>query len=227
MTSPTRFLATCLLLASPALHAAEVDSWRFRVFLDERPIGTHEFLVSRDGAAEQVHIEARFDVRVFRIPVYSYTHVNHETWRNGCLHALTARTNDNGEESNVNLRNVAGSLVLDTGQPPRAVEGECLRSFAYWRRDITRESHLLNPQTGELVPVRIDPVTPTPPSSALDRQGVDAYRIASRDGTIDIEVGYAASSGRWLYLESTLDNGRVLRYLPDPVANDGDTRSAS
>ena len=240
MKFPNRSLATiaalaCLSVIAPAAPAAvndviDTDAWRFRVLLDDKPIGYHDFVVRRTGEGEYVEIDARFDVSFLRIPVYSYRHTNSETWRDGCLQQLTSRTDDNGETMSVNAHREQGRVVIETTQQVRAVEAACVHSFAYWNRGIVDEDVLLNAQTGEMVPVDIVKVEPTPSAERFDRSGLDAYRIDSRDGKVRIEVGYARDSGRWTYLESTLDNGRVLRYLPtDATAaiapDDGGKRS--
>ena len=38
--------------------------------------------------------------------------------------------------------------------------------------------------------------------------------VRSASGDVDIQVWYASDSGRWLALESRLENGRILRYEP-------------
>ncbi len=208
-----------LAVAASASTPAGTEAWRFRVLLDGKPIGHHDFVVTRDGAATRVAIDARFDVRFLRIPVYSYRHDNTETWVDGCISELASRTDDNGEELTVSARATSESLVVDTGESVERIETACVRSFAYWDRELISADRLLNAQTGELVPVSVEPVEAAPPDGRFDPARIDARRIRSADGEVDIVVAYARDTGRWLYLESTLENGRTLRYLPeDPAA---------
>ncbi len=214
------FAAAALLASSLAFgqveptEVIETDAWRFRVLLDDKPIGHHDFVVRRTRQGEHVEIDARFDVRFLRIPVYSYRHVNSETWRGGCLQRLESETDDNGESLSVSARSERGRILVTSGDESRAIERECVRSFAYWNRDIVDSDALLNAQTGKLVPVNIEPVTASPPAGIAETAALDAYRIDSDDGEIRIEVAYYRDSGRWVYLQSRLENGRVLRYLP-------------
>ena len=208
--------------------AADTEAWRFRVHLDDKPIGYHDFVVHRDADGEHVEIDAQFDVRILRIPVYSYRHTNSETWRDGCLTRLRSTTDDNGETVSVNAHQESGRVIIETGDGTRAIEDDCVQSFAYWNRDIVGKESLLNAQTGEMVPVTIRAVKPTPPAGRFDESRIDAYRILSDDGKVRIEIGYAREGGRWMYLESVLDNGRVLRYLPvDATASFGGARDGS
>jgi hypothetical protein len=200
------------------------DTWRFNVLLDDKPIGHHDFIVRRTETGQRVDISADFDVRFLRIPVYSYRHINTETWADGCLRRLDSRTDDNGERLSVSARQSGEKVVIETGEQVQEVHSECVMSFAYWNRDLVSNNELLNAQTGEMVRVNIEPVIATPPAEKLDPAELDAYRITSADGSVQIEVAYARDTGRWLYLESKLESGRVLRYLPGDsasVLNDG------
>ncbi|MBM3367684.1 MAG: hypothetical protein FJY43_05290, partial [Betaproteobacteria bacterium] len=87
--------AVLLLAAAPAF--AEARAWEFRVFLEEREIGRHRFILSGQGAQRELRSEARFDVRILRIPAYRYRHDALEHWRGDCLVSLSATTDDNGE----------------------------------------------------------------------------------------------------------------------------------
>lgn len=198
--------------ASPGEH---VDSWRFDVRLDDKPIGVHEFVLRQEQDSQVIDIEASFDVRFLRIPVYSYRHQNTERWSNGCLVDLESRTDDNGDLTNVTASRVDQEIVVESGGERRQLSNRCVMSFAYWNRDFIEQDALLNAQTGEMVDVVIESVAATPPDTRFEAESLDAFRITSpADDAIDIEVAYARDSGRWVYLESRLDNGRTLRYLP-------------
>jgi hypothetical protein len=71
---------------------------------------------------------------------------------------------------------------------------------------------LLNAQTGGMIDVEISPW----PADVLEIDGkpvdVDAFRIISSDGEVDIKVYYARGGAEWLALESVLENGRTMRY---------------
>ena len=91
--------------ASPAAQSESVygedQRWRFRVLLDDREIGYHDFSVRREGASERVEIRAQFDVRILFINAYRYRHENTEVWQHGCLARIESQTDDNGERLQV------------------------------------------------------------------------------------------------------------------------------
>ena len=206
-----------LLLALPAIGAAmaERDSYRFEVFLDEKPIGSHVFDLTVADGELAVESRADFDVRVFLVPVYAYRHVNRETWRDGCLQSIESSTDANGRDFAVNGSRGDGGYRIETLDGESSLAVDCLRSFAYWDASFVDQQRLVNSQDGEVVPVRVDRLPPETLTVESLELPVDVYRIrgAAAD-ELDIKVFYHRQSGRWLALESRVGGDRVLRYLP-------------
>jgi len=225
-------LSVVVWLASPLQAAAEpglsADSqqWSFRVLLDGREIGFHDFQVSRQGHEQRVEIDARFDVKFLFINAYRYRHQNIETWRNGCLVSIASTTDDNGEMLQVNgTPGAAGFEIVDPVRD-RVIDSDCVRSFAYWDLDLLSADRLLNAQTGEFVDVRVEHRG----AGTLKVGGLDVpaqrYAVVMPEGTIDL--WYGRDSGQWLALESRTEGGRLLRYEPVllPLPLDGGARLA-
>ena len=131
-------LFTLLLFTSLAAQG-EIRHWEFRVFLDEREVGTHRFTLTENGAIRELRSVARFDVQFLFVTAWRYRHEATERWQDGCLASLVSRTDDNGEPYAVDWRSGEG----------------CEMSFAYWNPRILGARRLLNAQTGELEPVRV------------------------------------------------------------------------
>ena len=192
----------------PATH-----SWSFEVRLDDKPIGHHRFEVVDDGDARRVTSVADFAVKVLGLRVYAYRHRAEERWSGGCLVALSAATDDDGEASEVRMsrRGDADDIVVD-GRHARA-EG-CLASYAYWDPALlARQARLLDPQTG-----RIDAVTVERAGTgtiAVGGKPVEAtrWRIAGPAAPIDVWV---SAAGEWIGLDSTVRHGahRLSYRLP-------------
>jgi hypothetical protein len=209
-------LTGAFLVSTPwqGVAAAQVQSWLFDVWLDDKPIGSHEFVVQGTKTGSTVEIDASFDVRFLRIPLYSYRHRNTEQWSDGCLTTLDSRTDDNGEHITVTARHTGAELMVQTNGDSSGRFTGCTRSFAYWDPSFLGSDALLNAQTGELVTVSIEAIEPHPDMLRASDGELDAYRITATEPAIDIEVAYTRQQGRWVYLQSNLDNGRTLRYLP-------------
>lgn len=203
-----------LLATAPAASAAggEDRTWRFRVFLDDREIGTHEFRVRRDEGLERVEIDARFDVRFLFINAYRYRHQNVEVWQNGCLQHIESQTDDNGDMLQVRGRTGADGFVVGGAEGDTVLDSACVSSFAYWNPEFLSARRLLNAQTGEYLPVTVE-------AAGEELLVVDGRELPARRFTVAMEDGritlwYHRDNGQWLALESPTPGGRTLRYEP-------------
>jgi hypothetical protein len=203
--------------AVPALAAAG-DSARklnFDVFLDDRAIGYQRFVLASTGEGMRIETRAEFEVKLLRITAFEFDHRNTELWRDGCLQAIDARTDSNGKQYAVSGKARGAAFVVATNEGERRLGG-CVASFAYWDSQLlTQRRELLNSQTGEYVPVRID-------SLGRDRirigeREVPVERYSLKGKEIDITLAYEAGSGEWVALDSRLDGGRTLRYRRSPA----------
>ncbi len=213
------FLNTIVLAFTAASGGVMEDTqtWRFKAMLGEREIGEHLFQVgTRDGA---VHVlsEADFAVRILLFKAFGYEHTSAERYENGCLTDLSAQTETGGKRYNVSATAQNGVLNVQGNDADAALDG-CVSTFAYWNpAQLLSQSQLLNPQTGELVDVTIAP-------AANDGQAGSVYEISGEG--LNIRVFYAPEDGQWVGLESQMDNGNVLRYvpveiIPAPVRGEG------
>jgi hypothetical protein len=204
------------LLFVPAHSANQHDKreWRFAVSLDDKPIGYHHFELHSDGNERRLASEARFNVKVLFVNAYTYRHSNRERWQGNCLTHLNADTVDNDERTIVQGALNDSIFTVTTGTQQRALD-RCVMTFAYWNPDILREQRLLNPQTGEYVPV-----TSTRMSNETIRvrgtpYNAERFRLIGQSQTgerMQIDLWYSAQR-EWLALESLTD-GRRLRYQP-------------
>jgi hypothetical protein len=219
MASPARRASFIVLMCAPlvapiAALAAGVDgtaaaSWTFRVLLDGKPIGQHRFsLAAAEDSSERTLIsEATFAVRWLGMTVYRYQHRAVERWRGGCLAALEADTDDNGQRTRVKAES-SGDAFAVIAPVPQTVRG-CVWPFAYWHPALRQQSRLLNAQTGRVEPVRIEAVgdgTVTVGERAVAAQG---WRI---DGPGQPIVVWYSAQGDWLALDTVVDGGRKLSY---------------
>ena len=217
--------AACADSADAAFPApAEQQLWRFKVSLDEREIGFHDFMVTRQGAQRMVEINADFDVKILFINAYRYDHDNREIWKDGCLQQIESNTDDNGDLLKVVGENVSeGFTIVTNAGAPRTIGSPCVRSFAYWNPVFLESSQLLNSQTGEIVDVTIT-------GQGEETLLIDGQPVPSRRYEIDMDEGpitlwYTRDSSQWLALQATTEGGRTLRYqpvqLPFPTGNEG------
>ncbi len=197
------------LTASPVGALEESRDFRFKAMLGDREIGEHRFQIGREGSAEYVVSEADFAVKFLLFKAFGYEHTSRERYDAGCLTALSARTETGGELYEVSAASDAGVLNVRSSDAATQLDG-CVSTFAYWNpAQLLSQSRLLNPQTGELVEVDIVPGSET--VNAGDNVA-NVYEINGEG--LNIRVFYAAEGGDWVGLETDLENGRVLRYVP-------------
>lgn len=212
MRKVTAFLVCAIVIAMsiPAMAGARAPAktWEFEVLLDGTPIGSHRFaLTSRDGGY-QLDSEARFDVRFLFFNAYRYRHNNTEVWSNGCLQSIRSTTNTNGESQFVSGLSIDERLVIRADDDERAIDG-CVMTFAYWNPEFLEQTRLLNPQTGEYLPVAVERLDPKEIPANGGRGAAEAWRL--RAGEIELTVWYSVER-EWLGLESVAQGGRILRY---------------
>ena len=175
------------------------QSWLFEAALDGKPIGEHRYTLERgaDGAPQRVLSDARFDVRLLGIPVYRYRHQAQERWQGGCLQAIQADTDDNGDA-------LKAMAAVGAGLP-----SGCVMSFAYWNPAIFSATQLLNAQSGRMEAVQIQALSDAP--LVVQGQTVTArrWRIVALKQRIDV---WHDPQGRWVGLDATLESDRRLRY---------------
>jgi hypothetical protein len=205
------FMFAALLLGVwlPPAMAGEQGNWYFRVYLDDKPIGYHEFNVA-NGVVES---RAVFNVKVLFFNAYSYQHNNRERWQEGCLVQIKSETSDNGDEYSVTGTVDENSFLVSTQTGEAELHG-CVRSFAYWNPALLDVPALLNTQTGEYQNVALDIDDNT--EFSFKGRTIPAKRYTLRVEGREIEIWYGLS-GEWLALNAKTESGRTLRYVREPA----------
>lgn len=188
--------------------AEPTQQWRFRVLLDGREVGRHDFVLRTEGSRKVLRSEAALKVKLLFVTAYEYRHEAVEVWDDRCLASIQSRTDDNGRTYEVRGAS-AGNQFLVESRGARRAGPSCVSSFAYWNPEFLERSSLLNSQTGELVAVEVQPLggETFPVRGAATR--AERYRLKAPGMAIDL---WYAPGGSWLGLESQLEGGRRLRY---------------
>ena len=205
-------MAAALAVTWHAQAFAQEQHWRFAVFLDDEPIGTHDFILAAgaDDGSRRLRSEADFRVRLLGVPVYRYRHSAQELWRGNCLQALDARTEDGSERTRVQLRSdERGGLQLDAPQGAVRLSG-CIMSFAYWNPALRTQATLLNAQTGTMEQVRWARMESAPIAAGRGQpEAAVRWRLSGTAQPLDV---WWTEDGRWLGLDATVRGGRRLSY---------------
>ena len=205
------FACALLLMLSPIAAIAQDAADRtlvFDVLLDGKKIGYHRFEIDGPRSNAAVRSEASFDVKFLFVTAFSYRHTATESWSNGCLDEIEARTDSNGKKLNVSGERTDDGFVIDTGD----VEAElpsCVMTFAYWNPGFLEQPRLLNPQTGEYLEVEVQELGRD--TVRLEGREVQARSVRLTARQMDITLWYSENA-EWLALESVAKGGRIIRY---------------
>ena len=140
-----------------------------------------------------------------------------QVWQGGCLVALEARTNDDGDRNTVQARAEGPNLLVLARGSREQLEG-CVTTFAYWNPAILKAERLLNAQTGRLEKVRIEaqgqvhecPGSGQPGQSLSNtRAGAADHALVRRGPSLG---GTRIAGGRW----SQADLSAELKRWPGP-----------
>jgi len=203
-------LIATLLGAVPAAALAS-GTWDFRVFLDEKEIGTHRFdLIDKGGSERQLVSQARMAVKLLFVTAYTYDHHDVEDWNGDCLGKLASKTDDNGDEYQVNVQRQGASTVVQTRKGTQTL-GECVMTFAYWNPAMLKQTRLLNSQDGENVEVKITDAGADPIVVRGVKTPARRYELRSTNKKLSIDLWYSPTD-EWLALESKTERGQKLIY---------------
>jgi hypothetical protein len=206
----TIVFASCAAAATeqPSTDGSDSLEWNFEVYLGDSKVGYHNFRLEQDDDRQRLISEARFKVKLLFLTLYKYRHENSEIWQGECLQRIESQTNANGEK--LAVRGSQGPDVFEVQTTGRRNEVPgCIKTFAYWNPDFLKESALMNPQTGEVLPVSVE----VQPEETITVRGQDVearrYHLQAKDMRLDL---WYSKDGNWLGLQSTTKDGHTIRY---------------
>ena len=146
--------AAAVLRPTGLFAATRMPPQNYLVFVDSARSGTYNVeFVPRDGgftatSAMSVRVEVAF------ITAYRYQQDGQEDWKDGKLVGCEYVTNDDGKPFLVNAKRDGEKLVV-TGPHGKNMAPGTVFPSGFWNHDILGASELIDPQTGELVPLHI------------------------------------------------------------------------
>ncbi len=204
----SRLILTIALLSLPAFLVAADQEWRFRVYLDDKEIGYHDFVLEELDTQRKLQSEASFEYKLMFVKLFGYEHENTETWAGNCLTGIESTTDANGTPFRVN-GSLQGDRFVINGTAGQAELPSCSMSFAYWNPVFLQQERLINVQNGEVLEIEVS----EPEQVQLEVRGVlqPAWRYLLDAGEMKIELWYSEDN-EWLALETDARGGRRLRY---------------
>ena len=186
------------------------NTWQFRVFLDDKEIGYHDFQLSKQNGMSILQTQAEFDVKFLFINAFSYRHKNIEHWENDCLNSINSQTIQNKQQFNVTGKSDKGQFLITNNQQEQKLN-ECVRSFAYWNPKLINSKKLLNSQTGDYEDVNLQFVGED--IITLNESEIRTRHYQLKTNTGIISLWYEWDSLYWVALEAPAKGNRKIRYL--------------
>jgi hypothetical protein len=181
----------------------------FEVLRNGASVGSHtvSFSKKNDG---YLRVQASFNltIRFLGIPVYKYLYFSEASWERGHLALLTARQDDNGDISQVDIRRDGGDLVIEGPNGFKRASSNLLPTN-HWNPNVLSHSSVLNTITGEISDVGIESTG----VQTIQAQGVTiqaARHVYS--GDIETTVWYD-TAGRWVKMMFKAQDGSMIEYL--------------
>ena len=148
--------AAATLLAPRRVFAAVADRppLQYLVFVDGKRSGTYtvDFVPRDQGFTAMSAMSIRVDVAF--ITAYRYQQDGQEDWHDGKLVGFEYVTNDDGKTALVSGKRTNEQFVVTGPKSPGSAPGDVMAS-GFRNHGILDASHLVDPQTAELVPLRV------------------------------------------------------------------------
>jgi hypothetical protein len=197
-------LSLALVFAATATHA-NPRTLEFDVRREGTSIGTHRVTIDARDGETRVEIAIDLAVRFAFVTVYRYTHRSTETWRDHRLLALDARTDDNGERTQVEARAIDGGVAVRGSGGDYLAPADTIPT-SYWNHEKVVRRRLLNTQSGKLIDVAAARVS-------QDDSGVK-WRLS---GDLEAELAYSPT-GEWTALTFVARGARIVYVRRDTAA---------
>ena len=117
-------------------------------------IGASTVQFIRDGAATVAEVHTNVQVRIAYITVYSFDQRETERWVNGRLISMNSVTDDNGTVHKVAARRNGDALSVAADGRVMTVDPTVI-PVALWNHALLQQTRALDPQSGELTPVKV------------------------------------------------------------------------
>ncbi|MGB5487695.1 MAG: DUF6134 family protein [Lysobacterales bacterium] len=204
----SKIVLTISLLAISTSVWAGNQEWKFRVYLDDKEIGYHDFFLQELDNQRKLQSEANFEYRLMFVKLFGYEHQNTETWTGDCLTGIESKTDANGKPFQVS-GSLQGDRFVLSGTAGDAELPSCSMTFAYWNPIFLQQDRLINVQNGEVLAIQVS----EPELVQLKVRGEmqPAWRYELGAGEMKIELWYSENN-EWLALETDARGGRRLRY---------------
>ena len=210
--SGSALLLACAALALPALPGA-AEPWvppgkrlDFAILRNGEEIGRQTLAFSRADGELAVDTRVEIAVKVLFVTVHRFRRSARSVWRDGRVRSYTARTDDNGTKSRLDIAVRGDSLAIDADGTPRTAP-RALKLREFWNIDILSETRVIDTRTGEVEEISVS----GPQETALELGGkripARRYRLT---GKVPRDLWYDRKGGLLQISRRARDGSTIL-----------------
>jgi len=199
---------------------AQTEQWKFKVFLDGKPIGDHVTQVKTQGNTTSVEVDANFKVKFWFYTAFDYKHHAEEQWQGKCLKSVDTTTVKSTEKSFIKMQDDQYSepgkkFYIETHEGKQTLNG-CIRTFAYWQPELLDADHLLNTDTGVYEETTFKRLGNEKKVINSRSYATEKYKLTVGDKVLYIWYTKTKTNPKdWLALESVTADGYEIQYYSE------------
>ena len=178
----------------------------FQVFRNDSEIGSHRVRFTRDGDRLTVQTEADFKVGFGFIVVFRYTYRATETWQNGVLQTLSAKTDNNGTKGTCDSHRDGDSMVVDGSVSGHYIAPPGAIAATHWNK-AELAAPMINPENGELMWFSTRDAGRETLAGGVTAEHFGLTGYATMDLWYD-------DAGLWRHLKAVAKDGSIIDYRP-------------
>jgi len=193
------------------------ENTRYIIRRNNKVVGVHTLKFSQEGDTLQVDVATRIKITVLKVPVFKFSYTSSERWREERLVQVDARTNRNGDVSEVQLiADAMGDVKLTTEQGTKTV-GTLPFSSNHWNANVLNSTRLFNTITGNVSTVAIESLGT---EEVRNKKGSVLAKHYRYTGDIEADVWYDDAQ-RWVQLSFKGDDGSNIVYTASDLSLSG------
>lgn len=210
-------LFSLIMLACPPVWAQTTSGnvIEFDILKDGDPMGTHiiEFDHRNNLVTSQINIKLK--IKMGFITLYGYEHSNTEIYRGHQLVSINAKTNENGNKSEVRASLEGDAILVECPEgdykAPRNIS-----AATYWHKDMLFKQKALNTQSGQLEALDVVMLETGYIDVAGEKVLADHFLIRAPED--DIHIWYHNRTGEMLDLRLETQGVKIEYERTTPVS---------
>jgi len=135
-------------------HYEDLNRIEFDIYRNNKHIGKHIFSFKKEDDLVAVYSEINFEIKKLGFVLYKYHVKGTEYYSDGKLFKFNSKTNQNGKEKYVNLKNEGNELLIDGSSFKGKVSTEYLLG-TWWNHSIVEAPAQISAVSGRIIKQKV------------------------------------------------------------------------